>query len=92
MRMFDSKPKPPIAPIMARAFTIVCVVYALTVGAMMCALVALGRPILPPDTLFSVALQGVLGALVVSAIQGIWQWRRNTAPARQRRRRYRAAF
>jgi hypothetical protein len=92
MRMFDSRPKPPIAPVMARAFVIVCVVYTLTVGAMMGGLFALGRPILPPDTLVIIALQGLAGAAVVSAIQGVWQWVRNTAPEPRRRRRYRAAF
>jgi hypothetical protein len=92
MRMFDSRPKPPIAPVMARAFLIVCVVFALTVATMMGGLVAMGRPILPASTLISVALQGVAGAVVVSMIQGVWQWLRNTAPQRQRRGRYRAAF
>jgi hypothetical protein len=89
MRMFDSPPKPPIAPVMARAFAIVCVVYALTVSTMMGALVALGRPVLPADTLLGVAVQGVAGAFVVSMIQGVWQWRRNIAPEQRRRRRRR---
>lgn len=78
---------------MARAFAIVCVVYALTVSAMMGGLIATGRPILPAETLVSVALQGLAGAAVVSVIQGVWQWRRNTAPRRRnRRRRYRVAY
>lgn len=93
MRMFDSRPKPPIAPVIARAFAIVCVVYALTVAAMMAGLLALGRPILPADTLVSVGLQGIAGAAVVSVVQGVWQWRRNTSSVRRRRRRrYRVAY
>lgn len=72
---------------MARAFLIVCVVYALTVCAMMGGLVLMGRPILPTYTLVSVALQGVAGAAVVAMIQGVWQWLRNTSPKRRRRRR-----
>lgn len=78
---------------MARSFVIVCVVYTLTVTAMMGGLVLTGRPILPSDTLVSVALQGVAGAVVVALIQGAWQWRRNTAPQRRRqRRRYHAVL
>lgn len=93
MRTFESRPKPPLAPMMMRAFAIVSLVYALTVSAMMGGLVLLGRPILPPDTLVSVALQGLAGACVVSLIQGAWQWLRNTAPQRRRkRRRYRVAY